>query len=64
MKRGKSQKENHKLMGTQKNDKERKHLVLGLDNKIDKCMANVIKTKNKIICFSTKENNITTNTKK
>ena len=64
MKRRKSQKENQKLMGTQKNDKERKHLVLGLDNKTDKCMANVIKTKNKIICFSTKEKNISTNTKK
>ena len=64
MKRRKSQKENQKLMGTQKTDKEIKHLVLGLDNKIDKCMANVIKKKKKeIIRFSTKEKNITINTK-
>ena len=64
MKRRKSQKENLKLMGTQKTDKEIKHLVLRLDNKIDKCMANVIKTKKikEIIRFSTKGKNITTNT--
>ena len=51
-------------MGTQKTDKEIKHLVLRLDNKIDKCMANVIKTKKikEIIRFSTKGKNITTNT--
>lgn len=52
-------------METQKTDKEIKHQVLGLDNKTDKCVANVIKTKKEreIVSFSTKEKNMTTNTK-
>lgn len=45
VKRRKSQKESQKLMETQKTDKEIKHQVLGLDNRTDKCVANVIKTK-------------------